>query len=360
MVFGPGSMALVIVAVLVAFPVVGEAVLGSSVAAEADHPACCVEVDLGSLGVAADLCDRVPAEALGIDPRVEGVLGIQAGVVCSLRAVEVAVPGVGVVSGCACVLEGADLEGLATLNVAVATRGLEDPDVGVVVQAVVPMVDPEVWVDRQLAMSVEAEGGACDLHPNLSEAAVVSEAGTLGVAHLGDLDLLPVTPPDPEGVACAEDPEDPSREDHHRPACDDGLADLVVGDALHPVRAVGAPLDHPGVEVRAWTGPRAPCCAGEEGARGRVVDRASGEGGPGAAAVVGVTGLLHRALGLLEPGGETTPLLLPPADRVAPGAPAVEAVVLVTGAFVVVQLLPRKQNKLSTCSHIKWSFYIKD
>ena len=67
----------------------------------------------------------------------------------------------------------------------------------------------------------------------------------------GDPGHPPVTPPDPEGVACAEDPVDPSKEDHHRLACDNGPADLEVGDALHPVVVAGAPSGHPDVAARA-------------------------------------------------------------------------------------------------------------
>ena len=69
--------------------------------------------------------------------------------------------------------------------------------------AVVPLADQGVWVvvDHPLATSVEAGGGACDLRPRSSEAVVVSEAGTLEVAPLGDPGHPPVTLPDPEGVA---------------------------------------------------------------------------------------------------------------------------------------------------------------
>ena len=134
---------------------------------------------------------------------------------------------------------------------------------------------------------------------------------------------------------------DPSKEDHHRLACDDDPADLVVGDALHPVGVAGAPSGHPDEEARALTGPRVPCCAEVAGAHVREVDRAWGDGGSGAAAAAGVTALLLTP-GLPAPADETTP---PPADRVALGAAAAEAVVLAAGASVVVELLPRKQTK---------------
>ena len=91
-----------------------------------------------------------------------------------------------------------------------------------------------------------------------------------------------------------------------------------------------------------------PCCAEVAGVRARVEARASGEGGPGAAAVAGVTALLlPRTSGLPAPADETRPLLLPPADHVAPGEAAAGAVVLATGASVVVELLPRKQKKIN-------------
>ena len=106
-------------------------------------------------------------------------------------------------------------------------------------------------VAHPLATSVEAEGAACGRRPSSSEAVVVSEAGTQEVVPLGDPGHPPVTPPDPEGAACAEVPVDPSTEEHHRPACDDGPADLVVGDALHPVGVAGVPSDHPDEEARA-------------------------------------------------------------------------------------------------------------
>ena len=81
---------------------------------------------------------------------------------------------------------------------------------------------------------------------------------------------------------------------------------------------------------------------GEAGARAREVDRASDEGGPGAAAAAGVTALLlPRTPGLPPPADETTPPLPLPADRAA----AVGVVVLAIGASVVVELLPKKQTK---------------
>ena len=83
------------------------------------------------------------------------------------------------------------------------------------------------------------------------------------------------------------------------------------------------------------------------------MDRGSDEGGLGAAAAAGVTGLLPRTSGLLAPADETTPPLPPPADRVALGEAAAGAVVLVTGASVVVELLPRKQTKY--IMYIKWN-----
>ena len=103
-------MAPVVVVVLAAFPVVGVVALGNSGAVEAGRSAYCVGVGPGSLEVAAGLCDRVPVEALGTDPRKEGALWTPAGVVCSLRVVIVVVPGVEAVVGCACVLEEADRE----------------------------------------------------------------------------------------------------------------------------------------------------------------------------------------------------------------------------------------------------------
>ena len=123
MVFGPGSMPPAIVVVLAAFPVVRVVALGNSAGVEAGRSAYCVGVGPGSLEVVAGLCDRVPVEALGTDPREEGVLGTRAGVVCSLRVVVVGVPGVGAVVGCACVLEEADREVLVTPSAASATTG---------------------------------------------------------------------------------------------------------------------------------------------------------------------------------------------------------------------------------------------